>query len=271
MRLRFIGTGAAEGMPGVFCGCETCQTARERKGMDIRRRSAALLNDSLLLDFPPDLYSVTCEDARLLAVRHIFITHGHRTHFFTGDLPNMRSPYSRSKQPRICLYGSAEVGQYLKEQLGRYYDQIAPELLDLRVMKPFETAEADGLRVTALPARRCSGAFIYLIEDDESALLYAVDTGYPPEDVWDFLLGRALTTVVMDCCNLTEAETAIHMNIEDNVTLMRRLYAQKSANDKTRYIATHFSHIGGQNHAEISEALRLYGIRAAYDGMTVDG
>ena len=54
MKIKYLGTAAYEGIPSLFCECETCKKARAFKGKNIRTRSQALINDDLLIDFPPD-------------------------------------------------------------------------------------------------------------------------------------------------------------------------------------------------------------------------
>ena len=54
MRIKYLGTAAAEGVPGIFCDCENCKRARKLGGKNIRTRSQAILDDTLLIDFPAD-------------------------------------------------------------------------------------------------------------------------------------------------------------------------------------------------------------------------
>ena len=54
MRIKYLGTAAAEGVPAIFCSCEVCKKARELGGRNIRTRSQAIIDDRLLIDFPPD-------------------------------------------------------------------------------------------------------------------------------------------------------------------------------------------------------------------------
>ncbi|MBI3972543.1 MAG: hypothetical protein HY332_14785 [Chloroflexi bacterium] len=78
MRLRFLGTGAAEGYPVLFCGCEDCETARARGGPSIRRRAALLVDDALLIDFGPDIgEAARAMRLPLHRVEHLLITHAH--------------------------------------------------------------------------------------------------------------------------------------------------------------------------------------------------
>ena len=54
MKLKYYGTAAAEGVPAIYCSCDTCKYSMTHGGKNIRTRSQALVNDSLLLDIPPD-------------------------------------------------------------------------------------------------------------------------------------------------------------------------------------------------------------------------
>ena len=54
MRIKFLGTAAAEGVPAVFCNCETCKRAKARGGKDVGTRSQILIDDDTLFDFPMD-------------------------------------------------------------------------------------------------------------------------------------------------------------------------------------------------------------------------
>jgi phosphoribosyl 1,2-cyclic phosphate phosphodiesterase len=47
MELLFLGTAAAEGIPSMYCNCDTCRIARIKKGKNIRNRSAVLINKVL--------------------------------------------------------------------------------------------------------------------------------------------------------------------------------------------------------------------------------
>ena len=54
MRIRYLGTAAAEGFPAVFCNCAACKMARELG--ELRTRSQALIDETLLVDLPPETY-----------------------------------------------------------------------------------------------------------------------------------------------------------------------------------------------------------------------
>ena len=58
MDIKFLGTGAAEGIPAINCDCDHCTRARQEGGKLVRERSAILLQlpgYNMLLEAPPDI------------------------------------------------------------------------------------------------------------------------------------------------------------------------------------------------------------------------
>ena len=269
MQVQYLGTGASEGVPGVFCQCDICASARKNGGKDIRRRSSMLVDKKLLIDMPPDLYAQAIfMKADLSLVEHILITHHHYDHFYPAELRNRLSPYSlKHSAGGITLYGSEEVRTVMENVLGHSTVERLKPHVDFVCVKAFETFEAGSYRITPLKARHSPGSFIYLVEMDGRVMLYATDTGFFPEETWDYLAEKMIHLVSMDCNNPIHSDTPNHMTIEDNVTVRRRLFQQKSSGNRTRYVATHFSHNGGLSHAQIDAKMRIHGITVSYDGM----
>lgn len=56
MKIQYLGTAAAEGIPAIFCECDTCKKARSLGGRNIRTRSQAIIDENVLIDFPADTY-----------------------------------------------------------------------------------------------------------------------------------------------------------------------------------------------------------------------
>ena len=57
MKLTFYGTGASEGVPAVFCECESCVQARKLGGRNLRTRTSARVDDHVLIDFSVDSFA----------------------------------------------------------------------------------------------------------------------------------------------------------------------------------------------------------------------
>ena len=56
----------------MFCTCDTCARARRSGGKNIRTRSQALLDDTILIDFPADTYfHVITHGINLEKIKHL--------------------------------------------------------------------------------------------------------------------------------------------------------------------------------------------------------
>ena len=86
MKLKYLGTAAAEGVPAVFCECETCKYARKHGGKNIRTRSQVIIDIKIRIDFPADTYMHFLKfDIPLYAVKSRIITHFHQDHLYVDD------------------------------------------------------------------------------------------------------------------------------------------------------------------------------------------
>ena len=56
MKIQYLGTAAAEGIPAMFCTCELCRKTARAGSAEVRCRSSVLINDQILIDLTPDIY-----------------------------------------------------------------------------------------------------------------------------------------------------------------------------------------------------------------------
>ena len=56
MKVTYLGTGAAEGIPALFCNCEYCKGVKKRGGKEVRSRAQVIVDGELSIDFPPDAF-----------------------------------------------------------------------------------------------------------------------------------------------------------------------------------------------------------------------
>ena len=82
----------------------------------------------------------------------------------------------------------------------------------------------------------------------------------------DFLAGKHLDFVMLDCTNGPEAEGTNHMGFPDDVEMRDRLRAIGCVDEKTQLVITHFSHNGKLLHEELEALAAPEGFRVAYDG-----
>ena len=86
MKIRYLGTAAAEGIPGMFCACRICQNALRVRGKEVKTRSQALVDEKILVDFPPDTYMhILNYGLDLRSLKYCIITHAHNDHFYVDD------------------------------------------------------------------------------------------------------------------------------------------------------------------------------------------
>ena len=75
----------------------------------------------------------------------------------------------------------------------------------------------------------------------------------------------------LDCNHaLHGASLSMHMNFEDNLRVRDAMVRIGVADDRTIFVANHFSHNGRTTNEEMDEAARREGFLCAYDGMTVE-
>ncbi len=283
MKLQFLGTGAAEGAPAIFCQCETCKTLRKRGEKEYHTRAQYLIDEVLGIDFPPDAYYHALRfDLDLSMLRHLIVTHSHIDHFYAHDFILRGYKYMQGEAP-LTIYGNAEVMQVFKECTRREMKAVVAKnftLVEVFPFTPFSCGNSGEYTVTPLLAQHSKEeqAFVYLIEKGEKAYLHLTDTGRLPKETLDFLenyfvrKGKAVDFVTFDCTFLfgQGGEISRHMGLEDNLAMQREFERRKIANGGTRYAITHYSHNGNPLLETLTKAERAYGYTAAFDGMKVE-
>jgi len=268
MIVRLLGTAAAEGFPAMFCRCTHCLEARRRGGKDIRTRTSALVDDCIKIDFPADtLHHVLQHGLDLGKVEELIFTHTHEDHFVPTEL-SLRSPiFAHEINYPLDIYGHDVAIHYCAQTLGRHSKHFRYYLV-----QPFQTVQTKYAQITPLradhnPLETC---LLYWIEKDGKTLLYGHDTGWFPDDTWEWLQGRRVDLVVLDCTNGMLPYRTNHMNIEAVIDVKQRLADTGSLHEQSVVVATHFSHNIGLHHEDLEGLLSPHGILVAYDGMTIE-
>lgn len=285
----FLGTGASEAIPNPFCTCEVCRKAmasadpREKRG-----RSAFSIDEENLIDFGPD---VICAAGRFGVpmdhLRNVFYTHFHSDHF---DIVNWENPrMSITAPPHIRVFLSEPAFEGLKtfrdlilsypskdyERDFRFYE----ETMEFVPVKPYEPISVDNMTVSGLKTNhpgRFTGetALNYLFERGSKRFLYAADTGLYCEENYEFLKGKTLNTLIMECSfgRCDNPRTSGHLTCAFAAEIIGRFRKDGVVSDRTEIYMTHIGHKGGLNHVELQQTMRdLVGPQAdvAYDGMRI--
>lgn len=269
MRIFFLGTAAAEGYPGIFCNCDSCQQARRLGGKNRRYRSALLVNDDLLIDFGPDLLAAAQRfNKTLWNVTTGLVTHAHSDHFYTANLEMRADGFTgRRPPPTLHLYGPHEVAQMLQAEFA-----TVEMHLQTHTVHAGDSWQSAGYTLTAYHAWHAVEhleTLFYGIDDGQRALLYATDTGLFPEDTRRALLGHSFDVIVLEE-TMGVGKYEQHLGFESFVEQTAWIRENGLLRPGGRLVATHFSHSGNPLHAELEAFFKPQGVEVAYDGMEIN-
>ena len=269
MKFKFLGTAAAEGVPGPFCACENCRLAREEGGRSIRGRSQALVDDCLLIDFPADTaYRAWLGQLDLLKVKHCLFTHNHQDHLYPEEAAMLQPGFSHpADDVPLTFYGTADTLAPLKKQKGA----VESGRIVLREVVPFESFTVMNYTVTAFPANHGAvGSAFYQISDGKTTVLYAHDTGYFCEDVWQWMESNKpqYDMITLDCTGgaFPEGFRDGHMRLGVNREVADRLDELGCLKPTARLFVNHFTHNCVSTHSELCIHADKLGFEVSYDG-----
>ena len=284
MKLEFLGTAAAEGIPGLWCGCPICREARKRGGKDIRRRCSYLIDDDTMVDFGPDSFDhmrrANIDFARL---KRIAFTHPHGDHMSPIEFIYRRSPGFCTDVPdyKLDVLGSKITLRELVRGILSSNNQSldAVNLFDyLRInpitVKEGEWAKSGDVEFLPVPASHAPGlgAMIYAIRRNGRTVLIANDTGWLTDEAWTMLEGVRCDAAVIECTTGFRTPDACknHQGFNTTLKFRERLIDIKCIEPDTPAYVTHFSHNGYALHEELQARFFPEGMTVAYDGLSVE-
>lgn len=277
MKIHYLGTAAAEGIPGLFCNCPVCTEAREKGGRYIRMRSQLMLDNELLVDFGPDTYANTLRCGYNLAdLKNVLITHAHQDHLYSEDFANRINGFAHGmKYPTLEVYGSSGVTEMIMsvEPAARV---ISRDRVHLTQIKPYEKVQIGSFTVIPLPANHgTKEPFVYLIQRDGKTFFMHNDSGYLKEEVWEWLKSSGIKCDLISYdCTFGDTETdytTSHLGIPMALRTRARLTEIGVATADTLHIVTHFSHNGGSvGYGDMKKVAESNGFLLAYDGYEIE-
>lgn len=278
MKLKYYGTAAAEGFPGIFCECDACEKARRLGGRNIRSRSQALVDESLLIDFPADtLYHVYSFGLQLHKIKNVIITHSHPDHLYMVDFLQRQEGYAelRENDHTLNIYGSMPTIDKISSTLQRtgVANQSRWELFEFA---PYKVHKIGDHEVTPLKAWHDFATIPYIFDiknNEGKRMLYGNDTGIFPDETWEFLEKTKpyYDLVSLDCTlGVSEHERCGHMNFKMNLEIRERFLEMGIADEKTTFISHHFTHNCKMVYDDFAPIAKKEGFITSYDGFAIE-
>jgi phosphoribosyl 1,2-cyclic phosphate phosphodiesterase len=282
MVITFLGTSAANAYPEAFCRCDNCERARALGGPSLRKRSAALINDDLLIDLGPDIMTASSMHNRpLTRVRYCLQTHAHADHLDPSHLFSRSPEFGVVGAPRLHFYASAatirRTAQLLERDCapGSLLDPEVGERLNLEIhqVEALQSFAVGPYRVTAFPANHDPTVepLLYAVEADGRTIFYGTDTATLPEETWQGFHQHKMRfdVVILDHTYGPDEPGSDHLNAHQFIEHVARMREEGLLTDKARAFATHISHPGNPVHPELVDFAAQYGYEIAYDGLTI--
>lgn len=277
MKLTFLGTAAAEGVPAVFCNCPTCLRAKAVGGKDVRTRSQILIDDDTLFDFPMDTYMHMLRyKLDLSRIKHVLITHAHMDHCYPQEFCMRGGPFAKNMtEQTVCVYCDPTVRDMFNADVSRELREDVAQGLSVKVLHPYDCVAADGLRIVALPASHTKGeeCLVYYVERGGVGALLMNDTGPLGGEVFSRLkdTGCNVRLAALDCTyGGIRHGAGRHMGLYDIADQKELMFKHGVVDSDTKFYATHLSHNTDLDYAGISALAAPLGITVAYDGCVVE-
>ena len=277
MRLMFLGTAAAEGVPAVFCNCPTCRNAKIKRGKDVRTRSQILIDDDTLFDFPMDTYMHMLRyNLDLSKVRRVLITHSHMDHCYPQEFCMRGGPFAKNMTvDKVAVFGNSKVCEIFRSDTAREIRPAVEQGIELKILHPYDEVTSGDMRIIALPASHTIGeeCLVYYLERNGTGVLLLNDTGVLDSEVYSRLNSMRVNVraVALDCTyGAIRHGAGRHMGLYDIVDQKSLMTQTGVIKSDTVVIATHLSHNTDLDYDGISALAAQYDIVVAYDGMATE-
>jgi len=270
LKILFLGTSAAEGIPCPFCECAACTHARETGGRNVRMRTATLINDDLLFDCGPDLVAASQRfGVRLGRVKTMLVTHAHQDHLLPGNLTWRGPDFCPTPLEHLAIFGPGPVTRAIRRE--PHWPILAERgAVSLKTVRAGQRWQSEQYAITALPATHSQGEtpLLYVVSDGTHKLFYATDSGPLSERAWRIVAREApFDAVLMEETMGHGPFWSGHHNVESFLNAHERFVREGWLTGQARFVAFHFSHHSNPPHDELVRTFAPHGVLPAYDGM----
>ncbi len=255
IKFQFLGTCAAD------FGALKKEDFTGRFDKNARRSSSAILCDRYLIDcgfHTPECLAIA--GIPFESITDLFLTHLHGDHFQAKNVELIAA--AKQAPLRVWVSEDAKLPEMANTEIIRM-----PKLEALTVR--------EGFKVTGLYANHAENAYPQhiLFEIDGKQLLYATDGGWVVNATYNFLRGKQVDVMVVDCtCGDYEGEYRIaeHNNIPMLRVMLPSFITVRIIDAETRVYLTHLAPSLHKSHEETVEIAKELNAEVAYDGMVIE-
>lgn len=287
--MRFLGTGAGEGVPTPFCRCRVCEQARKKGGKEVRLRSSFRVSKELMIDFGTDIFASCIRNhTDLYDLKYLLVTHTHEDHFDIFNL-FLKPMISRGNGEKVHVYLNGKAYDLLErfDSMGldgekRFFSDHAEKDYEFhRLCFWKEEAIGDFLVTPVKGEHRAhledNSANYYIVLPNGKNMVYALDTGYYGDETFEFLRGKKLDYFIVESTfgSADRGERPYsHLDLNSVYHLCEKLFEQQTITEKTEVYLTHINQEQDYTHEEMAEECRgrktPFHVTVAYDGLQID-
>ncbi|MCT4686698.1 MBL fold metallo-hydrolase [Vallitalea sp.] len=283
MKVTFLGTGNAIGIPSPFCRCKVCEYARTHKDKNVRTRSSIIINDDLIIDIGPDIFHQCIRNnINLTGLKAALLTHTHSDHFAYPECFGKEISMSDGINVLNIYMSEAAndnaIDAIEKASLNSYITKKGVDSIEFNVLKPNKVNRIGEYNVIPFfSSHYVKGdefAFNYIVAREGQTILYGTDTGSYNDETLKLLKNYSFDVIIYDCNNGIDGEySKNHSNFYEFNQLIHQLLKYDAIKSTTRLIGTHIAHNSQMIHIELENMLKQtfhHKFEVAYDGMIID-
>ncbi len=242
----------------------------------MRTRTQALLDNSLLIDFPPDSYCHALRYGLNLGNIHtLLVTHSHMDHWFPTDLIHRHEHFGHGVRGVLDVYGNEAVEKIFCDNI--FIDRFKPhpvkDVVRFHVIHGGDQVQAGDWNIIAVPADhdKREESLVYICKKDGKTVFYGHDTGCElSEKAWSVIAAEKYSLVSLDATMGQKTSERYHMGLPDAERMFEKLADLGCMDDNTVKVVNHFSHNGEMSYEQLADWGSRHGILSAYDGMEVE-
>ncbi|MBC7249904.1 MAG: hypothetical protein H5T62_06415 [Anaerolineae bacterium] len=253
MKIHFLGTGAAEGIPAINCDCPHCTRARNEGGKLLRERNAILFSlpgYELLIDCAPDIrtlinrYHITKLDG-ILATRSRYDHMGGIKEFEYWPTP-------------LDFLAEDKLFETIKRE---HWTEMLDAVMFHIPYYPGTSLYFSGFSIIPFAARRRQPIFGVSVKEGDKRVVYTSDT---PARLTNYA-----RRVMWQCDLLIVNAPTFDKVYENHITTVEAIELKERVEAK-QMILTYINH-ENKPHDELEAFVsQLSGVSVAYDGMVIE-